>query len=161
MAYVIGFLLAVVAIAVLARPILRRGQVAAGSPPLQESLDEVTRRLQQAYANIRSLALDYDLGNVPSEEYEDRLAGYRLQAADLLRQQEQLRRELDGLEDEIEDRVLALRMSWGTVKAKTVCTECGGERDARAVVCPRCEAATEDEPAEGQSPRKETTWAEQ
>ena len=161
MAYFLGFLLALVSIALLARPILRREQTASSTASSLESLEDVQWRHQQVYDEIKTLILDHELGNIPSEEYGEKLGDYRLRAADLLRQQEQLLHELTSLEDEIEDRVLALRMSWGTVKGVTICGGCGGERDLNAVLCPRCELAEEKEVGpEGDSPvEEEASWA--
>ncbi|MFH1560177.1 MAG: hypothetical protein ABID84_02025 [Chloroflexota bacterium] len=156
MAYFLGLLLALASIALLARPILRREQTTSSSASSLDSLEDVQWRHQQVYDEIKTLILDYELGNIPPEEYEDRLTAYRLRAADLLRQQEQLLHELTYLEKEIEDRVLALRMSWGTVKRVTICGGCGGERDINATLCPRCDLPGEEEIApEGDSPVEE------
>ena len=161
MAYLFGFLLALVSIALLARPILRRGQTTSSPTLSLESLEDVQWRHQQVYDEIKTLILDHELGNIPPEEYEEKLGDYRLRAADLLRQQEQLLHELTSLEDGIEDRVLALRMSWGTVSGVTICGGCGGERDLNAVLCPRCELPEEEEVGpEGDSPvEEEASWA--
>ena len=164
MAYLLGFLLALASIALLARPFLRR-QMQAGPMPSSsvDSLKDVQWLQQQVYDEIKTLILDHDLGNVPSEEYDEKLGAYRLQAADLLRQEKQLLHELEYLEKEIEDRVLALRISWGTVKGVTTCGECGGERDVNAALCPRCEFASEDGAALAGDPhaKEETSWVEQ
>ncbi len=159
MAYLLGLLLALASIALLAWPILKRRAQAyyAPSSPF-DSLSEAQRQRQQVYDEIKTLTLDRDLGHVPSQEYSDRLGAYRLRAASLLRQQERLSQGLSRLTREIEDEALALRMSWGTVQSVTVCGECGGERDAEALLCPRCESpgAEQSDPAEEEAP-----WAEQ
>lgn len=162
MAYFLGLLLALVSIALLAWPILRRKQTASSSTLSLDSLEDVQWRQQQVYDEIKTLILDYELGNIPPEEYEERLGAYRLRAADLLRQQEQLRHELTYLEEELEDSVLALRMSWGTVKGVTICGGCGGETDLQAVLCPRCELPRDGGVApEGDSPVDEkASWVE-
>ena len=159
----LGFLLALASIALLARPFLRRPQPASLPSSSLDSLKNVQWQQQQVYDEIKTLILDHDLGNIPSQEYDEKLGAYRLQAADLLRQEEQLLHEVRYLEEEIENRVLALRMSWGTVRGVTACGECGEERDVNAALCPRCKFASEDggrlagEPhAEG-----ETSWVEQ
>ena len=159
MAYLLGLLLALASIALLAWPILKRRAQADYTPSSPfDSLSEAQRQRQQVYDEIKTLTLDRDLGHVPSQEYSDRLGAYRLRAASLLRQQERLSQGLSRLTREIEDEVLALRMSWGTVQSVTVCGECGGERDAEASLCPRCESpgAEQSDPAE-----KEAPWAEQ
>lgn len=152
MSYLIGLLLTLVAIALLARPILRQNRTASGSSSFLDSqgdsrgdtLKGVQWQHQQVYDEIKTLILDYELGNVPPEEYNEKLGDYRLQAASLLRQQELLLHETRYLVDEMEDGVLALRISWGTVKEVTICSECGGERDLNAALCPRCEFQSED-----------------
>lgn len=159
MDYFLGLLLAVGAIALLARPILRRGQTGSGSASTPDSLEDVQWRQQQIYDEIKTLILDHELGNIPSEEYEERLGTYRLRAADLLRQQEQFQHQVRYLEDEIEDRVLALRRSWGTVTGVTICDRCGGEMDLNALICPRCETSREEEvaPEDGSPAKKEVS----
>ncbi|MDA0989060.1 MAG: hypothetical protein O2783_08100 [Chloroflexi bacterium] len=149
MPYLIGLLITLVSIALLARPILRRVQTTSGSSSLLDSQgdsrgDGVQWQRQQVYDEIKTLILDYELGNIPPEEYNEKLGTYRLQAASLLRQQELLLHESRYLVDEMEDEVLALRISWGTVKEVTTCGECGGERDLNAALCPRCEFQSED-----------------
>ena len=159
----IGILLTLVSIALLARPILRQAQTASNSSLSLDSLKEVQWQNQQVYDEIKTLILDYELGNVPPEEYNEKLGAYRLQAGSLLRQQEELLHEAEDLEDEIEDTVLALRMSWGTVKQVTICGECGGERDVSAALCHRCEFANEDGAGLAGDPHaeEETSWVEQ
>jgi hypothetical protein len=161
MAYFLGLILALVSIALLARPLLRRQQATSGPALSLESLEDVQWRHQQVYDEMQTLILDYELGNIPSDEYEEKLGGYRLQAADLLRQQDQLLHGLISLEHEMEDTVLSLRMSRGTVKGVTVCGRCGGEMDIDAVLCPRCELASEEEVGhEGDSTaEKKASWA--
>ena len=163
MAYLLGFLLALVSIALLALPFLRQMHTASGSSSSLDSLKDVQWQYQQVYDEIKTLILDYELGNVPPEEYSEKLGAYRLQAASLLRQQEELLHEVEDLEDEIEDKVLALRVSWGTVKQVTICGECGGERDVNAALCPRCEFASEDGTGLAEDPHaeEETSWVEQ
>ncbi len=159
MAYLLGLLLALASIALLAWPILKRRAQADYTPSSPfDSPSEAQRQRQQVYDEIKTLTLDRDLGHVPSQEYSDRLGAYRLRAASLLRQQERLSQGLSRLTREIEDEALALRMSWGTVQSVTVCGECGGERDAEALLCPRCESpgAEQSDPAEEEAP-----WAEQ
>ena len=160
MPYLLGLLLALASIALLAWPVLKRRSQADYAPSSSpfDSLSEAQRQRQQVYDEIKTLTLDHDLGHVPSQEYSDRLGAYRLRAASLLRQQERLSQDLSRLTNEIEDEVLALRLSWGTALSVAVCGECGGERDAEALLCPRCESpgAEQSDPAEEEAP-----WAEQ
>lgn len=159
----LGFLLALASIALLVRPFLRQMQAASMPSSSLDSLKNVQWQKQQLYDEIKTLILDHDLGNIPGEEYAEKLGAYRLQAAELLRQEEQLLNEVKYLEKEIEDRVLALRISWGTVQGVTTCGECGGERDVNAALCPRCAFASEDGASLAGDPHaeEETSWVEQ
>ena len=156
MAVFIGLLLALALMVVLARPVLRREVQASGDISSPDFL-EVSRRQQQIYDDIKSLILDHELGNVPPREYRERLETYRLQAANALREQEQLRQTLSGQEEDLEDQALELRRSWGAVKRVNPCEWCGGEVDALAALCPRCELPLDGEP----SVEEEASWVEQ
>ena len=156
MAILIGLLLALALIVVLARPVLRRDGGVSGDMSSPDFL-EASRRQQQIYDDIKSLILDHELGNVPPQEYQERLETYRLQAANALREQEQLRHTLSRQEEELEDQALELRRSWGAVKRVNPCEWCGGEVDALAALCPRCELPLDGEP----SMEEETPWVEQ
>jgi hypothetical protein len=142
LAYLLGFLLALASIAFLTRPFLRGVQHNSESPSL-DSLKDVQWQHQQVYDEIKTLILDYDLGNVPVAEYNERLVAYRLQAANLLQQEDQFLHELEYLGNGTEDAVLALRMSWGTVNSVTTCINCGGDMDINSALCPRCEFLNE------------------
>jgi hypothetical protein len=147
LAYLFGFLLALVSIAFLARPFLRRIQPTSESSSSLDSLKDVQWQHQQVYDGIKTLILDYDLGNVPTDEYDKRLGNYRLQAANFLQQEDQFLHEMESLGDGMEDAVLALRMSWGTVNRVTTCVNCGGEMDINVALCPRCEFPNKAESA--------------
>ena len=127
-----------------------------------DSLKDVKWLQQQVYDEIKTLILDHDLGNIPPEEYDEKLGAYRIQAADLLRQEEQFLQDLKYVEEEIEDRVLALRISWGAVNGLTTCGECGRERDVNTALCPRCESPSEDGAGLTEDPHteEETSWVE-
>ena len=163
MAYLLGFLLALVSIALLARPFLRQRHPVSIPSSSFDSLKDVQWQQQQVFDEIKTLILDHDLGNIPPEEYDEKLGTYRIQAADLLRQEEQFLQDLKYLEEEIEDRVLALRISWGAVKGLTTCSECGGERGVNAGLCPRCEFPGKDGGSLAEDPHaeEETSWVEQ
>ena len=141
MPYLLGLLLAIAAAALIAWPLLRAPR--AGPPPTNPGslglLREVQRQRRQLYDEIRTLALDIELGNVPAEEYAEAIEAHRLRAALFLRQEDQLTSELVRMMQEIEDEVLALRLANGSVLRTTACSRCGGARDADAEFCPGCE----------------------
>lgn len=135
--------LALLSILLLAWPIVRRGRPASSPFSPLDPLEEVRRQQQRIYEEIQTLILDYELGNVHHEEYEEELKAHRLRAAYALREHDQLQQALARLEDELENKALELRKSWGTVTAVRRCGTCGGEMDAKAVVCPRCALSPE------------------
>ena len=140
MAYFIGLLLALSFIAILARPILRREPDAPDITKFLSYFEDIQRQRMQVYEGINSLILDSDIGNIPYEEYGEKLSAYRLHAAELLRQQDQLLGEITSLEEEIEDNVIKHRISWGTISEVIACDRCGGQKHLKALFCPRCPA---------------------
>ena len=92
---------------------------------------------------------------MPDQEYTEKLAAYRLEAARVLRDHERLRQTQDGLEDDLENEALELRRSWGSVNETVPCEMCGREVDASAMLCPRCEL-----PLDRETTSRETTSVE-
>ena len=85
--------IALLVIGVVAWPLLvragRRGQRAAGdSQPPGQSREE-RGALEAVYEAIRTLQTDYELGRLPAADYQEQLAGYRRQAAVILRRMDQ------------------------------------------------------------------------
>jgi hypothetical protein len=150
MALLVSLLLVLVSASVLAWPILKGRRVSSSSISPQDSLEEVLERRQRIYDEIQTLALDYELGNIPAREYEEEIGVHRLQAADALREEERLQETLARLEDELEDQALELRRSWGTVKEVTPCGICGGGMDVEAVMCPRCALSQDEDGSESE-----------
>ena len=163
MPFFLGLVFAFVAILVLAWPILRRGRAGRGAATPPDALSEIARLRARIYDDIKTLALDYELGNVPAEEYNAKLAAFRLEAARALRDQEQLQQAHAALEDDLERETLELRKSWGSVTETMLCEVCGKEVDARAALCPRCELPLGQEAAGRAKPSTEgdASWAEQ
>ncbi len=163
MPFFLGLVFAFFAILVLAWPILRRSRSAPNPAPPPDALSEVAQRRARIYDDIKTLALDYELGNVPSEEYSAKLAAFRLEAARALRDQEQLHQAQAGLEDDLERDVLELRRSWGSVTKTVLCEVCGKDVDAAAALCPRCELPLSQETPGQENPSSEgkASWAEQ
>ncbi len=155
MAFILGLSFAFLAILLLAWPVLRRNRAAPDATPSQAPLSQVALRRSRIYDDIKTLVLDHELGNIPDQEYEEKLAVYRIDAARAIRDQEQLQQAQATLEDDLEREVLELRRSWGSVTETTICAVCGREMDAAAELCPRCELPLGRETASG-----ETTSAE-
>ena len=163
MAFILGLSFAFLAILLLAWPVLRRSRAAPDTTPSQGPLSEVALRRSRIYDDIKTLVLDHELGNIPDQEYEEKLAAYRIDAARAIRDQEQLQQAQASLEDALESEVLELRRSWGSVKETAICAVCDREVDAAAGLCPRCELPLGQETASGETTSAEgkASWAEQ
>ena len=98
----IGVALVAFCLAVAAFPLLRRRGV---SSQYTDPILELQQRREAVYQEVQSLQNDYALGDVPQADYDERLQTYRLQAARLLQQQEQLQ----GLDQWLEGRGPALQ----------------------------------------------------
>ena len=155
MAFILGLSFAFLAILLLAWPVLRRSRAAPDATPSPDPLSEVALRRSRIYDDIKTLVLDHELGNIPDQEYEEKLAAYRIDAARAIRDQEQLQQVQATLEDALEREVLELRRSWSSVTETVICAVCGREMDAAAELCPRCEL-----PLGRETPSGETTSAE-
>ena len=156
MALFFSLVLALVSIAVLAWPILRRERSSSDPTLSPDSLEDLSRRRQHIYDEVQTLSMDHELGIIRTHEYQEDLRAYRFQAAYTLREQEHLQQALAHLEEELEDEALELRKSWGTVTKTVSCETCGGEMDSEAVICPRCALSEEAEPYE----EEEGPWEE-
>ena len=99
MALIIGTLLALLSLGVAIYPFARRrwrwgnatDPAAAGRPDGMESAAAApdTASLADLYAALRTLQLEHELSRIPEGLYQEQLNDYRLQAALILRQQEQ------------------------------------------------------------------------
>ena len=98
MGLIIGILLGLLSLVLLALPFFRKERVGGLSASNAGSLRE--KRIS-IYQEIRTLENDLNLGQVPPEEYEKRLRDYRLRAAELLMQEDELKQIDFDLEEEI------------------------------------------------------------
>ena len=104
MAILIGALLAILAVAVLLYPFLKvrfRSRASQGDDTSAQAAVGASARARARdgiYDEIRALQLDRELGRIDEQEYKERLHDYRLQAAAVLHDEEQLN---SVLEDEI------------------------------------------------------------
>ena len=157
-----GLILALALLALLSLPILKRHLVDSRAGVSQD-FREVALRQLKTYEDIQSLSMDHELGHVPEQEYHQRLQVHRLEAARALRDGEMVRQVLELRGQQVEDRVLELRRSWGTVASLTSCEGCGGEVDAKAAVCPRCELRRNGEgtPEAAPGAGEGAVWSEQ
>jgi DNA-directed RNA polymerase subunit RPC12/RpoP len=130
MSLAIGIGLALFSLVVLAVPFLR------GSPArrFQDTVSGLQKRREAIYQEARVLQSDLALGHLSQEEYEERLREYRIQAAELLRQEDNSRELGISLEEEIRD----LR---DAPKEEVIeCPNCGARVDEGVSECPECGA---------------------
>jgi hypothetical protein len=100
MAIVIGAALAILSVLVTLYPFFksrfnRRAGDAVGTVAGESA------NVQAIYDAIGTLHLEYQLGNIPDEQYREQLRNYRLQAARVLWEQDLIRDETEALETEI------------------------------------------------------------
>ena len=133
MALVIGTLLGLFCIAIVAYPFLKTRLGAGGDGPSGEPAGE----LGDIYDRIRTLQLEYQLGQVPEHLYREQSREYRLQAAAALRRQvqEQAASPAWLLEQEILAARGGLRSEQGGAAA---CPNCRTLPGPGLEVCPEC-----------------------
>jgi len=111
MALVIGGILSLLAIAVALYPFVRHRFTVVSDAPVAEDDGSPTGvdaalsedELAEIYRAIHTLRLERELGNIPAGLYREQLNGYRLRAAQVLRERElnQAEGEVWALEEEI------------------------------------------------------------
>ena len=106
----VGAVLALLALAVVARPFLRPSTVDTDDAPADQT--QQTRSEREAlYREMAALEMEHELGQIDSQEYEERLQELRLQAAALLRAQEAHEAEAASLDRALEEQIRAARES--------------------------------------------------
>ena len=129
----------------------------APAPPSADSVG-----LDAIYDSIDTLELDYQLGNVPEEQYRQQLQGYRMQAAmavksmlergqappELLLEQEVLAARRNGLDGPtgIGDET-GLVDEHGPVEVWAACPQCDAPTPPGDAPCPHCGAAIVEAPS--------------
>ncbi len=138
MALVVGALLAAFSIAIVVYPFLRsRLRHGAGD---DEAAAEHTAELGNTYDRIRTLQLEYQLGQVPEHLYREQLREYRLQAAETLRRQAEKQ---DASPDQLlEQEILAARAGLRSEHgcAPEACPNRSSLPSSGLKVCPECGA---------------------
>lgn len=106
MAVFVITVLLVTIIAVLAYPFFVRPS---RQGALDDAADELAQRLRRSrdrvYEEIRALQQEYFLGNLTEEEYRTQLRGARIQAADLMRQQQHVQDALTSIEASVDEEM--------------------------------------------------------
>lgn len=106
MQYLIGLVLVLVCLYVVMLPFLRRRRV---TEVPQNPIDALRAERQTVYEQMRALGLEHELGHISKEEYASQLQEYRIRAAELLRQEDLLTREMAALEEQAEKEVQSYR----------------------------------------------------
>ena len=148
MALVIGGILALLGIAVAAYPFVRRRFFGEPAGPDSDGADSVPDaeaslaedELAEIYRAIGTLRLERELGNIPEGLYREQLNGYRLRAAQALRDREPAPDDDEdwALEEEIK---VARSGLYGGAAGALPCTNCGRPVLADLAECPECGAA--------------------
>ena len=116
MAYILTIFLALIALSILAIPILKRN----GSNTTDlHGLNLVTSNLDTAqtrlHDGVKSATLDHELGNISDEEYARQIKEYRLETDRSLMDQAQIDNSIENFNIEVESEIMALRVLWGSV----------------------------------------------
>lgn len=103
--FIVTIVLAVI-LAVLAYPFFaQRG----GRATMEDAAEELAQRLRRSrdrvYEEIRALQQEHFLGNFTEQEYQQQLQNARLQAAGLMRQQQQVQQTLADVEAAVEEEL--------------------------------------------------------
>jgi hypothetical protein len=106
MPYLIGLVLVAICLYVVMLPFLRRRNFA-GVP--SEPTEALRVERHHLYEQMRALALEHELGHISREEYVSQLQEYRVRAAELLRQEDLLSREMAALDKQAEKRIQSYR----------------------------------------------------
>lgn len=119
-----------------------------GSFALQtdEMLAELNLKKEGAYATIRELEFDLNMGKLSKEDYETLKAQYMRDAVDCLKTIDELQMNRDSqpdlsekdLENEIEREISALRATGPVTAAEIFCAQCGQRISSTDRFCFEC-----------------------
>lgn len=153
MALIMGFVLALLGMAVAIYPFVRHRllpQPQGDADGATEGMDSESRsspadHLESVYGAIRTLQLERELGNIPEGLYREQLNSYRIQAATLLRalEEEQQSGEDWALEEEI--KLARAGLVPGSVGGMT-CANCRKLVPNGVDACPECGVAAAVQP---------------
>ncbi|MBX6770137.1 MAG: zinc ribbon domain-containing protein [Chloroflexi bacterium] len=107
-------------------PLLRGETTPVDLPRVSE---ELLRRRDQVYAELRELEFDYRVGKVSAEDYTETRNRLETEAARLLRA---IDVQVAAIDDEIEREIREIRAR------RRLCPSCGGEVPLTARFCPSC-----------------------
>jgi hypothetical protein len=110
LALIAGVFLALLSLAVVLYPFitLRRGSRQVHQEDTLSDNEATQTTLEDIYAAIETLRLEHQLGNIPTELYQEQLLGYRMEAAEALRRQSESG--ASGSDFLLEQEILAARL---------------------------------------------------
>lgn len=139
MTLIVGAALALFSLVIVAYPFLK-SRLAAGSSQGPATTVDAPPELEPLYDAIRTLQLEYQLGKIPENLYREQLAGYRVQAAAVLRQSVEERQ--GEPEWVLEQEVLVTRaVLRGAVGGPRACPNCRSLAGPELAACPECGAS--------------------
>ncbi len=128
-------------------PLLKSGRID-GSFTLQtdEMMAELNLKKEEAYATIKELEFDLNMGKLSKEDYETLKAQYMRDAVDCLKTIDELQMNRDSqtglsekdLENEIEREISALRATGPVTTAEIFCTQCDQRTSSTDRFCFKC-----------------------
>ncbi len=148
MAYIIGFIIAAVSVALVATPFFRqRGK--SKEPEVLTARVEAQDKRRRIYQEMDTIQLDYDMGNIDEAQYQQQIQSYRLEAASLIREQQKHGQKITGTA--LEEEIKAFRSARASGKPLDTCPNCGFITSQGEKLCPLCshnlvnEQGTKDE----------------
>ena len=130
MALYIGIALTLLSLLVLASPFFRKTTAS-------QTLRQLRSRREAIYQEIKVLQNDLALGHMSQEEYESRIRENRLQAAEILREDDHLAE----AEKRLENEILRMRRTRGAAKERWECPNCGASAEDGEAACLECSTA--------------------
>jgi hypothetical protein len=129
----------------LLKPDQFNGSSATGA---DEMLTELNLKKEGAYATIRELEFDLNMGKLSKEDYEILKAQYVRDAIDCIKAIDELQMNknrqtglsVKDLENEIEREISTLRASVPPTAAEVFCTQCGQRTSSEDRFCSKCGA---------------------
>ncbi len=111
-----------------------------------EMLAELSLKKEGAYATIRELEFDLNIGKLSTEDYEALKSQYTREAVDCLRAMDELQMNRSSqagpaekdLENEIEQEISTLRASGSAQVVDVFCIQCGQRAPAADRFCSKC-----------------------
>lgn len=133
--------------------------------PIEEKLRKLNFEKESLYAALKEIDFDYDLGKLSKEDYEELQKKYKLQAAPILKEiddvriktgiinlEEEVEKEIRlnrkaklTDEEEIEMEILRARKSHGRDKTDLICSDCGKEFVSDDKFCSHCGKKLKDD----------------